>query len=139
MSVSYLRAHRLQLHRSGLVATTTPHFVPLPPAPAPVTSGPAPRIQPVTVDPLRRTAVVHGQPLALTKVEFDLLAHLVSRPHQVFTRDQLIEAVWHQPAIGDGRTVDVHVVRLRRKLGQRFRAMLVTVRGVGYKYEPQAC
>jgi DNA-binding response OmpR family regulator len=140
VSVSYLRAHRLLQHRSVPAAATPPHLVPLPPAPAPLPTRPDPRYQPVSVDLLRRTAVVGGEPLALTKVEFDLLAHLVSRPYQVFTREQLIEAVWRQPAVGDGRTVDVHVVRLRRKLGRRFRAMLVTVRGVGYKYEPQvAC
>lgn len=139
MSVSYLRAHRLLQHRTGPAAIIPPHLVPLPPTPGPLPSGTAPRTQPLTVDLLRRTAVAGGEPLALTKVEFDLLAHLVSRPHQAFTRDQLIEAVWHQPAIGDGRTVDVHVVRLRRKLGQRFRTMLVTVRGVGYKYEPLTC
>ncbi|RAG80267.1 winged helix family transcriptional regulator, partial [Streptacidiphilus pinicola] len=57
-------------------------------------------------------------------------------PLRVFTRVQLLEGVWGMPAVGDHRTVDVHVTRLRRKLGPGFRQMLATVRGVGYKYDP---
>lgn len=90
----------------------------------------------VRIDPERRTAQVHGSPLDLTYLEFELLAHLVAHPHRVHTRDQLVTTVWGYGHVGDGRTVDVHVARLRRKLGAAHRSSIVTVRRVGYKYVP---
>lgn len=90
----------------------------------------------VRIDPERRTAQVHGRPLDLTYLEFELLAHLVAHPHRVHTRDQLVTTVWGYGHVGDGRTVDVHVARLRRKLGAAHRSSIVTVRRVGYKYVP---
>ncbi|MER0479452.1 winged helix-turn-helix domain-containing protein [Streptomyces sp. Edi2] len=90
----------------------------------------------VRIDPEQRTAQVQGQPLDLTYLEFELLAHLVAHPHRVHTRDQLVSTVWGYGHIGDGRTVDVHVARLRRKLGAAHRSSIVTVRRVGYKYVP---
>ncbi|MFE0188894.1 winged helix-turn-helix domain-containing protein [Streptomyces sp. NPDC059008] len=92
----------------------------------------------VRIDPEQRTAYVQGRPLDLTYLEFELLAHLVAHPHRVHTRDQLVTTVWGYGHVGDGRTVDVHVARLRRKLGARHRASIVTVRRVGYKYVPSA-
>ncbi|MFE5211916.1 winged helix-turn-helix domain-containing protein [Streptomyces sp. NPDC056600] len=89
----------------------------------------------IRVDVVRRTAEVDGQPLDLTYLEFELLAHLVAHPHRVHTRDQLVATVWGYGHIGDGRTVDVHVARLRRKLGGH-RQAITTVRRVGYKYTP---
>lgn len=83
-----------------------------------------------------RTITVGDRLLDLTYLEFELLAYLVLHPRQVFTRRQLMERVWGYPEIGGGRTVDVHVARLRRKLGARHRGRLATVRRVGYKYEP---
>ncbi|MGI5483117.1 winged helix-turn-helix domain-containing protein [Streptomyces lavendofoliae] len=91
---------------------------------------------PVTIDGARRTAQVDGQPLDLTYLEFELLAHLVANPHRVHTRDQLVTTVWGYGHVGDGRTVDVHVARLRRKLGAEHRHTIQTVRRVGYKYAP---
>ncbi|MQS15117.1 winged helix-turn-helix transcriptional regulator [Streptomyces kaniharaensis] len=90
----------------------------------------------VTVDTERRNAYVDGQLLDLTYLEFELLAHLVEHPQRVHTRDHLVSAVWGYGHIGDGRTVDVHVARLRRKLGSVYRDSIVTVRRVGYKYTP---
>ncbi|MEU8685172.1 winged helix-turn-helix domain-containing protein [Streptomyces sp. NPDC048611] len=90
----------------------------------------------VAIDPEQRTAHVQGRPLDLTYLEFELLAHLVAHPHRVHTRDQLVTTVWGYGHIGDGRTVDVHVARLRRKLGAAHRSSIVTVRRVGYKYVP---
>ncbi|MFI0963633.1 winged helix-turn-helix domain-containing protein [Streptomyces sp. NPDC021080] len=90
----------------------------------------------VRVDPVQRTAEVDGQALDLTYLEFELLAHLVRHPHRVHTRDQLVSTVWGYGHVGDGRTVDVHVARLRRKLGNRHRQAIQTVRRVGYKYTP---
>lgn len=92
--------------------------------------------EPVRVDTVRRTAEVGGRPLDLTYLEFELLAHLVAHPHRVHTRDQLVTTVWGYGHVGDGRTVDVHIARLRRKLGAEFRQAIQTVRRVGYKYTP---
>ncbi|QHC21544.1 winged helix-turn-helix domain-containing protein [Streptomyces sp. GS7] len=92
----------------------------------------------VRIDPERRTAQVRGRQLDLTYLEFELLAHLVAHPHRVHTRDQLVTTVWGYGHVGDGRTVDVHVARLRRKLGAEHRSSIVTVRRVGYKYVPSA-
>ncbi|MGW2019151.1 winged helix-turn-helix domain-containing protein [Streptomyces sp. NPDC001927] len=91
---------------------------------------------PVTIDSARRVAHVDGAQMDLTYLEFELLAHLVAHPHRVHTRDQLVTTVWGYGHVGDGRTVDVHVARLRRKLGAEHRHTIQTVRRVGYKYAP---
>ncbi|MFJ8075791.1 winged helix-turn-helix domain-containing protein [Streptomyces sp. NPDC096176] len=91
---------------------------------------------PVLIDAAQRTAEVDGRTLDLTYLEFELLAHLVAHPHRVHTRDQLVTTVWGYGHVGDGRTVDVHVARLRRKLGAEHRRTIKTVRRVGYKYVP---
>ncbi|MFD9338043.1 winged helix-turn-helix domain-containing protein [Streptomyces sp. NPDC060028] len=104
-----------------------------PPAPkAPSTTGDAL----VRIDPAQRTAEVDGAVLDLTYLEFELLAHLVAHPHRVHSRDQLVTTVWGYGHVGDGRTVDVHIARLRRKLGTAHRGAIQTVRRVGYKYAP---
>ncbi|MCE3032997.1 MULTISPECIES: winged helix-turn-helix domain-containing protein [Streptomyces] len=90
----------------------------------------------VRIDSGRRTAFIEGRELDLTYLEFELLAHLVAHPHRVHTRDQLVTTVWGYGHVGDGRTVDVHVARLRRKLGAEHRRTIQTVRRVGYKYIP---
>ncbi|MFD7565902.1 winged helix-turn-helix domain-containing protein [Streptomyces tendae] len=90
----------------------------------------------VRIDSARRVAAVEGRELDLTYLEFELLAHLVTHPHRVHTRDQLVTTVWGYGHVGDGRTVDVHVARLRRKLGAEHRHTIQTVRRVGYKYTP---
>jgi DNA-binding response OmpR family regulator len=84
----------------------------------------------VLLDLERRTAEADGRPLSLTAMEFDLLAHLMSEPGRVFSREQLLAAVWGQADYGGGRTVDVHVAQLRAKLGAA--SPLRTTRGVGY-------
>ena len=80
-------------------------------------------------------ARVAGAPVALTRTEFDLLAALSSRPHQAFSRRQLIDAVWDTAWVGDERLVDVHIGHLRRKLGEgpADDGYIDTVRGVGYR------
>ncbi|MFC8509599.1 winged helix-turn-helix domain-containing protein [Streptomyces sp. NPDC057411] len=108
-----------------------------PQAPAQVAAAePAVEQGPVTIDSVQRVAVVDGRALDLTYLEFELLAHLVAHPHRVHTRDQLVTTVWGYGHVGDGRTVDVHVARLRRKLGAEHRHTIQTVRRVGYKYTP---
>ncbi|MFI5803034.1 winged helix-turn-helix domain-containing protein [Streptomyces sp. NPDC051561] len=91
---------------------------------------------PVRIDSSRRIVEVEGRALDLTYLEFELLAHLVAHPHRVHTRDQLVTTVWGYGHVGDGRTVDVHIARLRRKLGADHRHSIRTVRRVGYKYTP---
>ncbi|MBT2400058.1 winged helix-turn-helix domain-containing protein [Streptomyces sp. ISL-100] len=89
---------------------------------------------PVRIDGAQRAATVDGRTLELTYLEFELLAHLVAHPNRVHTRDQLVTTVWGYGHVGDGRTVDVHIARLRRKLGAEHRGTIQTVRRVGYKY-----
>ncbi|MEU8950595.1 winged helix-turn-helix domain-containing protein [Streptomyces sp. NPDC048489] len=91
---------------------------------------------PISIDAARHVAELEGEELDLTHLEFALLARLVAHPHRVHTREQLVEHVWGRTYIGDGRTVDVHVARLRRKLGSAHRQRIVTVRRAGYKYVP---
>jgi DNA-binding response OmpR family regulator len=89
----------------------------------------------LSIDPLGREVWLDGQPIALTRTEFDLLAALSQRPRMAFSRRQLIEDVWGPTWVGDEHLVDVHIGHLRRKLGDdpnrpRF---VRTVRGVGYR------
>ena len=93
---------------------------------------------PLRVEPAARMAFLDGEELSLTQREFDLLAYLAARPGRVFSRDQLMEAVWDFPVFTDTSTVTVHVRRLRAKLGDdpaepRF---IETVWGVGYRLRP---
>ena len=90
----------------------------------------------VQVDLASRAVVVSGRALSLTRLEFDLLALLVQTPRRVFTRAQLHESVWEGISSGGARTVDVHVHRLRKKLGPDHEQHIVTVRGVGYRWDP---
>ncbi|GHE79359.1 winged helix-turn-helix domain-containing protein [Streptomyces werraensis] len=106
------------------------------PAPAPPVGAAEDTDALIRVDPVRRTAEVDGRRLDLTYLEFELLAHLVAHPDRVHTRDRLVSTVWGYGHVGDGRTVDVHIARLRRKLGPEFRDAIRTVRRVGYTYVP---
>ncbi|MFC8538439.1 winged helix-turn-helix domain-containing protein [Streptomyces sp. NPDC057249] len=114
----------------AFAAVAARYAVPEPATPEPGPAGP------VTIDPVQRSASVDGRALDLTYLEFELLAHLVAHPHRVHTRDQLVTTVWGYGHVGDGRTVDVHIARLRRKLGAEHRRSIQTVRRVGYKYTP---
>ncbi|MEW2151585.1 winged helix-turn-helix domain-containing protein [Streptomyces albidoflavus] len=130
----------LVLVPAGEAPLAAPAAAPTVPEPAPAApveeAAPEGEGHPVRVDPQRRTAFVDGRPLELTYLEFELLAHLVRHPHRVHTRDQLVTTVWGYGHVGDGRTVDVHIARLRRKLGAEYRRSIQTVRRVGYKYTP---
>jgi DNA-binding response OmpR family regulator len=92
------------------------------------------RIGGLEVDPRRREARLDGNPLDLSRREFDLLAYLAARPGEVVTRRELLTEVWQLP-YGDDQTIDVHLSWLRRKLGERASAprYLHTVRGVGVR------
>lgn len=79
---------------------------------------------------------VDGQPVPFTPKEAELLYHLATHPNRVLTRQQLLEAVWEYEYLGDSRTVDAHVKRVRQKLGESPHSWEVkTVWGVGYKFE----
>jgi DNA-binding response OmpR family regulator len=89
---------------------------------------------PVRVQVDRRRVQVDDREVALTATEFALLAHLMRAPSRVFTREQLLGAVWGYTAAAGTRTVDVHVAQLRAKLGPA--SPIRTVRGTGYAAEP---
>jgi two-component system response regulator RegX3 len=93
---------------------------------------------PVRMDVDRHVVTVRGEPVAMPLKEFDLLELLVRNAGRVLTRAQLIDRVWGADYVGDTKTLDVHVKRLRGKVevepGQPVH--LVTVRGLGYKFEP---
>jgi DNA-binding response OmpR family regulator len=80
---------------------------------------------------------LRGVPLDLTYREFELLKYLFGNPGRVFTRGQLLQEVWGYDYYGGTRTVDVHIRRLRAKLGAEYESLIGTVRGVGYKLDPQ--
>ncbi|MDR7278979.1 winged helix-turn-helix transcriptional regulator [Catenuloplanes atrovinosus] len=87
----------------------------------------------LAIDPTTYAAKLKGAPLDLTYKEFELLKFLAQHPGRVFTRDQLLREVWGYDYFGGHRTVDVHVRRLRAKLGSEYESMIGTVRQVGYK------
>ena len=87
----------------------------------------------VVIDEASYSAKVHGKPLDLTYKEFELLRFLAQHPGRVFTREQLLSEVWGYDYFGGTRTVDVHVRRLRAKLGD-LEALIGTVRNVGYRF-----
>ncbi|MCB9410805.1 response regulator transcription factor [Mycolicibacterium sp.] len=96
---------------------------------------PARTFGPLSIDTGSRQVFLDGNPIGLTRTEFDILAALSSRPGLVWSRRQLIEDVWGEPWVGNDHLVDVHIGHLRRKLGDdpadpRF---VFTVRGVGYR------
>jgi DNA-binding response OmpR family regulator len=87
----------------------------------------------VVIDEASYSAKAHGRPLDLTFKEFELLRFLATHPSRVFTREQLLSEVWGYDYFGGTRTVDVHVRRLRAKLGD-LESLIGTVRNVGYRF-----
>jgi len=90
------------------------------------------RLGPLSLDTETYWVAVAGAVLDLTYKEFELLKFLVQRPGKVFTRGELLQQVWGYNFYGGTRTVDVHVRRLRAKLGPEHEELIQTVRGVGY-------
>lgn len=91
----------------------------------------------LVINPMERTVLLDGQPIRLTPKEFDLLALLAAYPGKVFPRERLLQRVWGHDYWGDERTIDVHITRLREKLGRNSgaREYISTVWGIGYKFE----
>jgi DNA-binding response OmpR family regulator len=110
---------RLALERRASAADPTPDHV---------------DIGELTIDETTYTARLSGTPLDLTYKEFELLKFLAQHPGRVFTRSHLVQEVWGYDYFGGTRTVDVHVRRLRAKLGPEHEALIGTVRNVGYKF-----
>ena len=79
-------------------------------------------------------AVIDGRPLDLTYMEYELLKFLAQHPGKVFTRETLLSRVWGYEYYGGARTVDVHIRRLRAKLGEEHANLIATVRSVGYRF-----
>jgi two-component system, OmpR family, alkaline phosphatase synthesis response regulator PhoP len=98
----------------------------------PSTDSPAIEAGPLRIDLGAREATFRGRPLTLTPREFDLLAFLARQPGRVVSREEMLRKVWGYDYLGDTRTVDVHIRRLRQKLGDHERA-IATVLGAGYK------
>ena len=88
----------------------------------------------VIVDDATYTAKIGGRHLDLTFKEFELLKFLAQHPGRVFSRQQLLQEVWGYDYFGGTRTVDVHVRRLRAKLGPENETLIGTVRNVGYRF-----
>ena len=125
---------RVELDSRGALAVAAGEVAPvagatpaLPPAPQPVVRGP------LRIDLADRTVTLDGEEVSLTRKEFDLLVLLASHPGRAFSRDFLLERLWGDDYEGFDRTVDSHIVRLRRKLGP-LGEKIVTVWGVGYRF-----
>jgi DNA-binding response OmpR family regulator len=110
---------RLVADRNGLNVDTAPEHV---------------NVGDLTIDETTYTARLAGRALDLTYKEFELLKFLAQHPGRVFSRSHLVQEVWGYDYFGGTRTVDVHVRRLRAKLGAEHEAMIGTVRNVGYKF-----
>lgn len=91
------------------------------------------RLGPIAIDVDSYQVTAQGRPLDLTYKEFELLRYLTERPGRVFTRPALLREVWGYDFYGGTRTVDVHIRRLRAKLGPELEKLIETVRGVGYR------
>ena len=88
--------------------------------------------RPIVIDRERYLVLKEGKEIVLPRKEFELLALLYSKPQKVFSRDEIFSNVWGNDVIVGDRTIDVHVRKLREKLGDHH---IVTIKGVGYKYE----
>jgi len=106
------------LRRTRTAADTTPNTI---------------TVGELTISPRQRRVTLQGEPLQLTRREFDVLTYLAERAGQVVSRRELLTEVWNQSRIGEEQTIDVHISWLRRKLGETAAAprYLHTVRGVG--------
>ena len=88
----------------------------------------------LTIDAAGRSVSVDGKKIELTPKEYDLLFYLVKNKNIALSRDKLLQDVWGYDFFGDDRTIDTHIKNLRNNLGP-YRDMIVTLRGVGYKFE----
>ncbi len=87
------------------------------------------------IDPDSYLVRVRGEVVKFTKKEFELIHYLASRPGRVITRDTLLNAIWGYDVVVIDRTIDVHIRKIREKLGEEFAGMIETVKGVGYRMQ----
>jgi DNA-binding response OmpR family regulator len=102
-----------------------------------ITQGPGEELlifKDLELNPLNYQATLAGSPMDLTYMEYELLRFLVENPVRVWSREQLLSKVWGYEYYGGARTVDVHVRRLRSKLGEERASWITTVRSVGYRW-----
>ncbi len=92
------------------------------------------RFKDLELNPLNYQAILAGEPMDLTFMEYELLRFLMENPVRVWSRQQLLSKVWGYDYYGGARTVDVHVRRLRAKLGEERASWITTVRSVGYRW-----
>jgi two-component system alkaline phosphatase synthesis response regulator PhoP len=85
----------------------------------------------LVVDKERYLVVKKGKDITLPRKEFELLSLLISKPEKVFTREEIFDRVWGENIVVGDRTIDVHIRKLREKLGDKY---IQTVKGIGYKY-----
>ena len=90
------------------------------------------RLEPLEIDPVRFEVKIHEKPVVLAKKEFELLYLLASKPGRVFLRNEILNQVWGNDVIVGDRTIDVHIRKVRQKLGLD---CITTVKGVGYKFQ----
>jgi two-component system phosphate regulon response regulator PhoB len=101
---------------------------------APQHSGESVDYGPLTIDPARHEVLVEGKPVRMGLAEFKLLSFFVSHPDRVFSRTQLLDSVWGDHVFIEERTVDVHILRLRKALAPvNAHNIVQTVRGLGYR------
>lgn len=100
-----------------------------------IEAGEVVRVGSLEVDLATYQVSIAGKPIGFAYMEYELLKFLVTHPSRVFSRESLLTAVWGYDYYGGSRTVDVHIRRIRAKLGQEHAARIKTVRSVGYRFE----
>jgi len=110
-------------------------FVEIPAEPAPAADARVIRLPDLVINQTNYAVTCRGESVTMPPKELDLLYFLATNPNQVFSREQLLDRVWGFDYAGDSRTVDVHIKRLREKLGEHRAWALTTVWGVGYRFE----
>ncbi len=92
----------------------------------------------LVVDPLSYSVTREGEQISLTKKEFEILTFLARRPGRVVTRETLLNHVWGDEVIVIDRTIDVHIRKIREKLGPQYMKLIETIKGVGYRFKAES-
>ena len=95
------------------------------------------RIRDIEIDPGSYKVIANGKQVVLTKKEFDILVYLARRPGRVITRKILLDEIWGDNVIVIERTIDVHIRKIREKLGKKYFDVIETIKGVGYRIETE--
>ena len=91
----------------------------------------------VEIHPFNYTVKVDEKEIAFTKKEFEVLVYLARRPSRVVTRESLLNDIWGENVVVIDRTIDVHIRKIREKLGEKYASLIQTIKGVGYRFRPQ--